>query len=490
MAGDLDSLGVTDDDVRQRYPLIARPAPAQQPVSVRGLTPPASAEPTAPSIAAPKSSPTGPDLAAPTPAIPTATGLAKQTNDDRATQAQLSKGSGISQIGNPWARGALRGLNIAGEIGSAVVPELRPILGSIPGTEEHHQKLLGENTAALTADQDQADKEAQASEAGARTNLANAQATEVPSVIAKNQAEAEAQRAGKVGTDPAAVTLHDLMTGENGQPRINPDTKKPYTYAEAFAHVEQLKQDVKPDKPEKLNDFEQYYHQFLTDNKFPDTAHNRLLAREKFEAAGQAPQRPQQQLVVTPDGTVVEVKPGMKVPQGSKTISGDLAGAKPNAEELKRSEMAENMGENLDKLEEIVKRRPDLFGPLAGRETQAKMWLGSDDPDIGALNTIKDQIGMAQQSAHSMRSAQHVEAAANSILNGFKNGPDAVNNSIKTARDSLKTFTKDVQQGNPSTRKEDTGGATNAPAVGTIVDGYKYNGGDPSDKKNWEQVKK
>lgn len=280
----------------------------------------------------------------------------------------------------------------------------------------------------------------------------------------KNEATAENERAQaakarnpqpKEGLTPEETTIHDLMTGENGQPRQNPETGKPYSYLEAYSAVQQAKSDTKA--PPKQTDFEQYYADWLKDNHFPDTAHNRLLARSAYAAAGQAPQRPQQQLVVTPDNKVIEVRPGMTIPTGSKTVNGDLAGAKPNAEELKRSEMAENMEENLAKLEDIVKRRPDLFGPLAGRITEGKMMLGSDDPDIGALNTIKDQIGMAQQSAHSMRSAQHVEAAARSILNDFKNGPDAINSSIKTARDSLKTFTKDVQQGNPSTRKEGGG---------------------------------
>jgi hypothetical protein len=273
------------------------------------------------------------------------------------------------------------------------------------------------------------------------------------SAAEKDRAEANAKLhpQPKEGLTPEETTIHDLMTGNNGGPRVNPATGKPYSHLDAYTAVQQAKADTKPEKTP--NDFEQYYADWLKDNRFPDTAHNRLLARSAFAAAGQAPQRPQQQLVVTPDGKVIEVKPGMTIPAGSKTVSGDLAGAKPNAEELKRSEMAENMEENLAKLEDIVKRRPELFGPLNGRLTQGKMMLGSDDPDIGALNTIKDQIGMAQQSAHSMRSAQHVEAAAASILNGFKNGPDAINSSIKTARDSLKTFTKDVQEGNPSTKK-------------------------------------
>ena len=184
MADDLDSLGLSDDEVRQQYPLIARPAPAMQPVSVRGVNiPQVQPEPEAPSMmrSATEIPPVTPTVASP---------LEQQTAKDRTMQSELSRGSGIAQIGNPWARGALRGLNIAGEIGAAAIPELRPVLDAIPGTEEHHQQLLGRNTAALNEDEAQAEKEAQTGEAGARTGLTNAQTTEVPSTIAKNTAEA------------------------------------------------------------------------------------------------------------------------------------------------------------------------------------------------------------------------------------------------------------------------------------------------------------
>jgi len=38
------------------------------------------------------------------------------------------------------------------------------------------------------------------------------------------------------------------MTGEQGQPRINPQTQKPYSYLEAYQAVKQAAQDTKPDK--------------------------------------------------------------------------------------------------------------------------------------------------------------------------------------------------------------------------------------------------
>ena len=347
---------------------------------------------------------------------------------------------GSPESTHPGVMGSiLHGLSVAGNIAGDVVDP--SAMANIPGTQMHTDLVHANLGKQLQQSEDAASKQSNQDVTNEHTQ---AETDRLENPLAEQ------------GLTPEETTLHDLMTGDNGQPRVNPDTKKPYSYLEAFQSVNQAKTDTKT--PPKPNDFEQFYSDWIKDNKFPDTAHNRLLARSQFAAAGQAPQRDPKTMIVTPEGKILEVKPGDTIPQGSKTVSGDLAGAKPNAEELKRSEMAENMGENLDKLEDIVKRRPELFGQLAGRITEGRMWAGSNDPDIGALNTLKDQIGMAQQSAHSMRSAQHVEAAANSILNGFKNGPDAINNSIKTARDSLKTFTKDVQVGNPSTQKPTSAG--------------------------------
>jgi hypothetical protein len=331
----------------------------------------------------------------------------------------------------------LHGLSVAGNIaGDIVAPG---VMADIPGTQMHNAIESAGNERGILATEAEAN---QATEAGAKKTQAEAE---------KEKADTGKELADQGGKPTKPEPLFDkdgnvvgFNTGTDllslNSPNLTADMK-------AIAAA------AKP-KQEKLNDFEQFYKDYITDNHLPDSAHNRLLARQEYAKAGQAPPHEQQQLIVTPDGTVMEIKPGMKVPQGSKTVTGDLAGAKPNAEELKRSEMAENVNENLDKLEEIVKRRPDLFGPVAGRMTEAKMWAGSNDPDVGTLKTIHDNLGMAAQSAHSMRSAQHVETSANSVLNGFKNGPDAILASAKALRDSVKTFTKDVQQGNPSTRKE------------------------------------
>lgn len=120
-------------------------------------------------------------------------------------------------------------------------------------------------------------------------------------------------------------------------------------------------------------------------------------------------------------------------------------GEKVTADEQRRADLAENLNENLDVLEDIVKRRPELFGPLAGRWAELKQKFGSDDPDLAKLQTIEHQIGMAQISAHGMRSAQGIQSAADSIMNNLHNGPGSMHAAIQAVRDSVKTFTADVE---------------------------------------------
>jgi len=119
---------------------------------------------------------------------------------------------------------------------------------------------------------------------------------------------------------------------------------------------------------------------------------------------------------------------------------------KVTADEQRRSDLSENLNENLDSLEDIVKRRPELFGPLAGRWAELKQKFGSDDPDLAKLQTIEHQIGMAQISAHGMRSAQGIEGATDSIMNHLHNGPKAMLAGVQAVRDSVKTFSNDVER--------------------------------------------
>jgi hypothetical protein len=220
--------------------------------------------------------------------------------------------------------------------------------------------------------------------------------------------------------------------------------------------------------------FQSFYKTWLEANELPKNAKNEMKARQEFNTMSKTP-APQQQLMVVPQPgggeKVIEAKPGTVLPAGARTPTQVGAAEKPTADEQRRADLADNLNENLDKLEGILERRPGLFGPVAGRLTSVRGALGTSDPDVAALDTIKHQIGMAQISAHGMRSASGIESAANSIINGFKNSPEATKEAVKTARDSVKTFQKDITK---PVQSRQVPGTTVAPPAGASNDPFGW----------------
>lgn len=464
----MTTLGFDDDeeeDDDQPRARIARPQPdATPPLALRGVAPPSDSTDEMSANADKTRSMNSSALSETMQPSPL---TQRRSQDEAEAQRLQSTGSGISQIKNPFARNALRAVST---IGSVIAPRT---MGVIPGTEEHHNELLGQARSRIAGDIGEQDKEATTAETGARTDLATAQADKL-----RHDQGREDQPKPK----EEEWSIVPGMIGPNGQPVQQEKNSGQIRFAPDVQGVGPLKEP----QAKTPNDFEQFYADWLKDNNFPDTAHNRLMARSKFAAAGQAPQHDPRQLAVGPDGTVIELKPGSKVAPGTKTVTGDLTN-KPSADEQRRADLSENLNENLATLEEIAGRRPDLFGPMAGRLTGIKGALGSNDPDIGTLETIKHQIGMAQISAHGMRSAQGVASAADSILNSFKNGPEAVKASINAARNSVKTFTGDVERAKTGANPQPTPGDGAQPPKAADP-GMKWQHRTANGQTEWRQV--
>lgn len=133
-------------------------------------------------------------------------------------------------------------------------------------------------------------------------------------------------------------------------------------------------------------------------------------------------------------GSSTSPKPGVTIP------------VKATSDEMRRADLAENMTENLNQLEDIVKRRPELFGRFAGHYTTLRNIIGTSDPDVATLKAIHDFLGRASQGAHGMRAATGVAAAADAVMSSFLNSPQATEAAIKSARGSISTFTKDINR--------------------------------------------
>lgn len=428
--GIFDAENELDDEL---HPRIGRPGGGLgiPPVALRGVgssVPPQPA-PKLESVSQPR-----PDLPLEQPA-PTPTPGQQRIDKDQAELGRLdSTGSGISQIKNPWARNSLRGLNI---LGGTVAPGL---MSRLPGTEEHHNQLVNRQQGRLNEDLGVQQKEATTAGQQATTEHTQAETNAIENPEAKPKEE--------------EWTPYQYFTGPNGEPLEIEKSSGTVRLVGGGVPTGFKPAKVAPDKPDSID---QQYQDALQSGDHAK-AERLLQVKTDLARAGQAPQRDQRQLAVI-DGKVVELRPGMAVPEGTKSLTGELAGAKPTADEQRRADLAGNLKENLAALEDIVKRKPNLFGPMAGRLTGLRSTVGTSDPDIAALETIKHQIGMAQISAHGMRSAHGIDAAAESILNSFHNQPEAILGAIEAARNSVGTFEKDAAEPGHAQHAAQPGGA-------------------------------
>lgn len=242
-----------EDDIRRS--LIARPD-LRPGVLLPPVVPPPSSRASQPASApVPQPKVTGigrlgsmPDPAEPAIAAPNISPAQSRVDFLRQSPSgieQLHPKSTIGKIGKDVLR-------VGDAIGSTFAPG---IMANIPGTSMHHGLLERQAESRLGQDVALEQKEAQAAEQTAQAHNAEAEANAPAGAAATTttadgvfQWNPESGRYDiKIGSAPAKTpqtpeeqTIHDLMTGgEGGQPRINSQTGKPYTYMEAYTAVKQ-----------------------------------------------------------------------------------------------------------------------------------------------------------------------------------------------------------------------------------------------------------
>jgi len=327
-----------------------------------------------------------------------------------------------------------------GEIGNVAGEALAPGLAeAVPGSRSHilGQEARGaEEMKAATAEQGMA-AGTEMKEAAAEKNAA--QAAIQPSVEAKNEAQAGLANEKQDQLSQATPAVDKQVFAAGQRIAAGQGTDKDFAMVQSYHQLQQMKREATmKNAPANIKT---EYEQAVKDGDDAKAAQLLKIAHD-YATATQPPQRSPQELVVTPEGKAQTIREGSTIEPGTKSAKDAMKGA--TADETRRADLARNMNENLDQLQELLKKRPDMFGPVAGRWTQLKQLVGTEDADVAAAHTIKEQMGMAMVGAHAMRNAQHVEAAANSIINSFKNGPEATQKAIDQARNSLATFQQDA----------------------------------------------
>jgi hypothetical protein len=105
-----------------------------------------------------------------------------------------------------------------------------------------------------------------------------------------------------------------------------------------------------------------------------------------------------------------------------------------------KMELAQADEQNLDIIKAVITKRPDLVGAMAGRVTNGKWAIVTNDPDLERLKVAYDNYALAAVGIHGSRSFQNKEEAQATLSNKNKNGAAAVLAGVDAARQSAETF--------------------------------------------------
>lgn len=404
-------------------------APMAQPTAgVQTIAPPSQ------STAAPAAAPMRP-MAAPGPATPTiAPPSANQQELTRLTTPPRAAGdplahtgadtgrSGIDQIHNPWLRVPTQ---IASAIGSAFFPN---VAAGIPGTEMHHNVLVHQAQGHVAQEQEVQNDEAKRKLEGAQA--VNQEA--IPDLKAaqgelatRKQDEVERQHQA----DEGIKTEHQTgILRQHGYKKDETGAIVPLDYTEMSPEQQGI-HDLKAAQAMQAEAAASLKKAQATNS--PAIV---KLAQDRLDSAQQAHQIAMQRLGLSEKqfemrshGTQGgEALPGAMIGDDGKPVGTAFQqNVRPTGSERNKGDMAQSAHEQLGTLKDIVSKRPDIFGPLAGRKTNFDVWLGSQDPDAQRFRAARTIAGDHLAGTFGGRSETALKALDDAI-GQFKDNPKAV----------------------------------------------------------------
>jgi hypothetical protein len=164
--------------------------------------------------------------------------------------------------------------------------------------------------------------------------------------------------------------------------------------------------------------------------------------------------------------TLAQVPPKQRDAVVDAMKTGGQRIAKPlTGDELKRSDLAYNALSNIERAQEILQKRPDMFGPAGWGKTQFQKFLKGGDPDAIAYKAAINLANLPAVGIHGVRGKWALDDLKELDSNLYLN-PESMSNVLAEIHRSASEF---APMGGRVLDNPPTGAATNAPAKGAAI---------------------